>query len=60
MTEQFWREYKLTAFICLVEYYQSLVYLEHLFIARLDNDVYETLATIRYLQKTYEYGVTLC
>ena len=45
---------------CLGEYYQSLVYLERLSIAQLNNGTYETLATIRYLQKTYKCGVTLC
>ena len=59
MTQRFWREYKLTASICLGEYYQSSVHLERLSIARLDNGAYETLATIRYPQKMYECGVTL-
>ena len=45
------RIYEITASICLGEYNQSSVYLEHLFIAQLDDGVYETLATIRYPQK---------
>ena len=62
LTLHFWRENKLAASICLGEYYQSSLYLEHLFIARLDNGVYETLATTRYPQKNVrvQSNFTLC